>query len=93
MGKPFNRFALLLVILSIVYALFSIPEIISIVNQPSAMPDRSTSTFVQSYMSRNLWGVVRSTVYSSGLLLGVGVLIELVDRVLWNLSNPEKLNS
>jgi hypothetical protein len=87
--KPINKVALALGVLAVVYALLCIPEVIAILSQPAAVKSSLMAEMLNSYILRNLLRTAGSTIYGSGVLMGLGALVELADRIRWNAQLPK----
>ena len=83
MKKPLNNFALFLALLSIAYAVLAGPEILEVFRQPSAINSASSANYVHSFAVRDILAILHSTIYGSGVLLGLAVIVELLDRSIW----------
>ncbi|MGD0144067.1 MAG: hypothetical protein ABSC92_12980 [Rhizomicrobium sp.] len=92
MKKSINNFSVALGLLSIIYAMLIVPEIIEMVRQPhtlQAVSQPSNSTYIGSFLARDILAAFRSTIYASGMLMGLAVLIELVDRIRVSVAQKE----
>jgi len=85
--KPLSNWALVMVGLAVTYALLGVPGVVEILRQPHTLQNSLAyhdATYIQSFQSRDIIGSIRSTLWGSGTLLALAVLIELVDRIRWN---------
>ncbi|HEY4944362.1 MAG TPA: hypothetical protein VII56_23240 [Rhizomicrobium sp.] len=92
MKKPLNSYAFVLGLLAIAYAFLVVPEIVEYLRQPKMLLDNlqtHDANYVQSFTARNILGSLRSTVYGSGVLLALAVIVELIDHIRWNALPPE----
>jgi hypothetical protein len=93
MKKPLNNFAFALGLLAVAYALLVIPQIVELIRQPLALKAQLAqrdATYVQSFAERDIVSYLRNTIYGSGVLMGLAVLVEFADRIRWNMLTPEE---
>jgi len=82
MKKPVNKFALTLWIMAAIYIAVQVWALVHIMNLT-----------VSAHMSYPpLWDGLESIVKTSALLASLGVVIELLDRILWQLRTPDSTN-
>jgi len=87
MKKPLNNGALALFVLAIAYAMLLVPDLLEILRQPVALQAQSLhrdASYVQSFNARDVITAFRNTLYGSGVLFGLAIMVELIDRVRWN---------
>ena len=61
-----------------------VPEIVEIIRQPHTLNttnDAMGANYVRSFAARDVLTQVRSTLYGSGVLTGLAVMVELLDRI------------
>lgn len=91
MKKPFSNFAFALVLCALLYAALTIPDIVEILRQPSALlASPHDATYIKSFAVRDIVGALRGTVYGSGMLLGLAAIVEMADRIVWALSQDAR---
>jgi hypothetical protein len=83
MKKPLNNIAFTVWLMAAGYALLTIPEVVELFRQPSFLESRSSANYIESFQIRDIFGIMRSTLFGSGSLLALGTIIEFIDRILW----------
>jgi hypothetical protein len=87
--KPINRFALILWIVAALFLLADIPMIIAIRKFAEWQSLNSTTTVGDYAVFARAWNETRDALLGAGQLAGIGVLIELIDKIRWNSLSPE----
>jgi hypothetical protein len=90
MKKPLNNFAYAVWALALFYFLLLIPETIELFRQPGILQSSHDANYIASFITRDIFGLLRNTVSGCGALLAYGAIIELIDRIRWNALPPEQ---
>ena len=89
MNKPINRVALAFWIIAAIFLFADVPMVLAI-RQWGREVSQSQGAAMGSFITfSNAWYETRSALLGAGQLAGFGMLIELLDRILWTLLPPE----
>jgi len=84
MEKPINRFAISLWVAAFLVLAAEIPVALHIQHIAGEIRLSQGAAMGNLYGIATLWAAIRTAVLGAGQLAGIGVLIELVDRIRWD---------
>lgn len=90
MDKPLNRVALAFWIVAIIFLFADVPMMLAI-RQLGRDVSLSQGARMGSFITlSNAWYETRAALLGAGQLAGIGMVIELLDRIRWALLPPEQ---
>jgi hypothetical protein len=82
--KPVNKFALIFWIVAAIFLLADVPMMLAIkelARETSVSQGPKIGNFV---FLLNFWNQTRAALLGAGQLAGIGIIIELIDKIRWN---------